>query len=219
MATNPPYLGPKAAAHFLQPIQDILAKGKRPARADAQAAIEALLRVVVDLSDSRRQAVVLALRRALAAEDLVKTLAGEPEMWSESALLELAQTEGEAKQLIYRQPMLSASAVGTLLGTSASSNRRKYANTLRQQSKILGLPSKNSYVYPAFQLHAARRCLHQPVTEVNRRMDALRDPFGVASWWLTPSERLGGRAPFELLGTADEPLVLDLVEADIAPLG
>jgi len=219
MATSPPHLDPKAAAHFLKPIQNTLAKGKRPARADAQAAIEALLRVLADLSDSRRQVVVLALRRALAAEDLVKTLAGEPEMWSESALLELAQTEGEAKQLIYRQPMLSAAAVGTLLGTAASSNRRKYANTLRQQGKLLGLPFKNSYVYPAFQFHGARHCLHQAVTEVNRRMDALRDPFGVASWWLTPSERLDGRAPFELLGTADEPLVVDLVEADLAPLG
>ena len=159
------------------------------------------------------------LRRALAAEDVVTTLAGEPTMWSEATLLEQAQTEGEAKQLIFQQPMLSGDAVGKLLGTSAGSNRRKYANTLRRQSKILGLPFKNSYVYPAFQLDAARRCIHKPVALVNRRLDSLRDPFGVASWWITPSERLGERAPFELLGDPEEQLILDLVEADLAPIG
>lgn len=212
-------MAPAAAARFLLPVQNTLAEGKRPARADAQAAIEALLQVVSNLSDTRRQDVLRVLRRALAAEDVVTTLAGEPMMWSESTLLERAQTEGEAKQLIFQQPMLSSDAVGTFMGTSAGSNRRKYANTLRRQSKVLGLPFKNSYVYPAFQFDEARRCIHKPVIDVNQRMDALRDPFGVASWWITPSERLGERAPFELLGTPEEQLVLDLLEADLAPLG
>jgi hypothetical protein len=54
---------------------------------------------------------------------------------------------------------------------------------------------------------------------VNRLLGANDDPWGVASWWTTPSERLQNRAPKELLGTDEEPLLLDLANAELAPVG
>jgi hypothetical protein len=65
----------------------------------------------------------------------------------------------------------------------------------------------------------ARRCIRESAASVNRLLGASEDPWGVASWWTTPSERLQNRAPKELLGTDEEPLLLELANAELAPIG
>jgi len=128
--------------------------------------------------------------------------------------------EGMVRARIFRERMLTSSQAGDLLGTNSKSNKRQYANNLRTSGELLGIPHKrNRYVYPAFQFDVKRSRLRPVVSKVNKLLDALHDPWGVASWWITPSERLDGKPPKELLGTAREKEVLELAEAELEPVG
>jgi hypothetical protein len=114
--------------------------------------------------------------------------------------------------------MVDADSASQLLG-SASSNLRQYANKQRLDSVLLGVPYKNSYLYPAFQFDVGRSRIIPIVERVNKLLEASKDPWGVASWWTTPSERLNGRCPYELLGSADEQKIEELARADLEPIG
>ena len=69
----------------------------------------------------------------------------------------------------------------------------------RTRSELIGLPTDRGHRYPQFQFDETWREIHRVVRDVNVRLDALADPWGVASWWLTPHVRLGAR-PADLVG-------------------
>ena len=164
--------------------------------------------------------VIAAVRAATVAEEVTRALAGEPlNVLRADEVLRDARILGEAQNRICQESLLDAEAAGALLGSQSGTNRRQYANAQRQRGDLLGVPRLNAYLYPAFQFDLARRRIREAAATVNRLLGANEDPWGVASWWTTPSERLQNRAPKELLGTDEEPLLLELANAELAPVG
>lgn len=179
---------------------------------------------------------LIILRAAKVYRTISDQIAGEPSIMEESELLALqekigflggatklvehARLEGEAKRRIFDEELLTSSQASKLLGTNSNLNKRQYANKMRASCELLGVPyKKNRYLYPAFQLDVKKALLRPIVQKVNKLLDALGDPWGVASWWITQSERLEGRAPKDLLGSKDEGLILDLAKAELEPVG
>lgn len=112
--------------------------------------------------------------------------------------------EAEARARILGFEMLDASAVADYLGSSGA-NRRQAASGLRQGGKLLGIEDNGRVRYPAFQVDAGRARVRPIVVELNVRLDAKGDPWGVASWWLLPHARLAdARSPAELAMTGQE---------------
>lgn len=108
-----------------------------------------------------------------------------------------------AHRAILDEPLLESSAVAEALGRSGA-NGREAASKLRLSGRLVGLKQGNRYLYPAFQLDFDERRVPPVVAHVNQLLDAVRDPWGVASWWITNSSRLGDRAPRDLIGTTEE---------------
>jgi hypothetical protein len=126
------------------------------------------------------------------------------------------QIAGEAIAAIWREEVLEPREVALALGAKAS-NREK-VSVLRRRSWLLGLPRDRGFLYPAFQVDAARRALRPEVREVNETLDAAGDPWGVASWWVSQNARLGTR-PVELVGTARAEELVQAARAVTAPSG
>lgn len=126
-----------------------------------------------------------------------------------------------ARANLYAQEMLDASAVSELLGSTSDVNRRRAASDARRRSLIVGLPRGNRYVFPAFQFDAEQRRVWPAVAQVNEMLGAADDPWGVASWWLTPnsllpeSQRPADLAPF---GERSDDLTA-LAKAEREPVG
>lgn len=133
--------------------------------------------------------------------DLVRQLGGEPRQVLDDAgqaLMTQARLQGEAIQTVWREPMLEPKDAAVALGARAT-NREK-VRQYRERSWLLGLPAGRGYLYPAFQFDQERRDVFDEVRAVNERLDATNDPWGVASWWISPHARLGAR-PADLVGT------------------
>ncbi len=167
-----------------------------------------------------------ALRSLLAAEHnrtrIAEQLAGEPrrivelQTAADDALRE-ARIAGEAMAAVWEEEMLSSSEAARRLGAKPS-NREK-VSSFRRRSMLLGLPRDEGrqYLYPSFQIDLRRREIHPEVRKVNEMLDAVSDPWGVASWWVSMNARLDAR-PLELVGAGDE-AVVRAAEALLEPLG
>ncbi|MFD5316755.1 hypothetical protein [Streptomyces sp. NPDC127098] len=67
---------------------------------------------------------------------------------------------------------------------------------------LLRLPGEGGEPrYPSFQF-AADGSPWPEAVEVNGVLDAARDPWGAADWWLSPNAWLAGAVPAHLVGTA-----------------
>lgn len=108
-----------------------------------------------------------------------------------------------AHRRVLDEQLLESTAVGQALGRSGT-NGREAASKLRLASELVGIKQANRYLFPAFQIDFAHQRVAPIVAEVNRLLDAADDPWGVASWWISASSRLEGRAPKELIDTPDE---------------
>jgi len=182
--------------------------------------IDALIRTSLGVSEDVAVELVGVIHAAMVTARLPATVARTPTALSTaSALMEEALQKGKLQDRIYQQKMVDADSASQLLGSTSSSNLRQYANKQRLDSVLLGVPFKNSYLYPVFQFDVARRRVNPVVERVNRLLEASKDPWGVASWWTTPSERLKGRCPHELLGSVEEPKIEELAYADLEPIG
>ncbi len=168
-----------------------------------------------------------ALRAFLAVEadwqDLVERLAGSPRRVTDldqatDSSLKQARIAGEAVAAIWDEELVPSAEVARRLGAKAS-NREK-VNSLRRRSSLLGLPRDRGrrYLYPAFQIDAARQEIYPQVEEVNQLLDAAADPWGVASWWVSVNGRLDAR-PMDLVGAPQAAAVLRAARALVEPLG
>lgn len=117
---------------------------------------------------------------------------------------------------VWEQDLLEPRQAALALGVKKT-NREK-ASALRKRSRLLGIPRGHSYLYPAFQIDAGRREIYPEVGSVNETLGAVGDPWGVASWWLSPNDRLGVK-PAELVGTSRAQEVVKAAKAVTAPLG
>ncbi len=155
-----------------------------------------------------RVSLLAFLRSAGLAEGLAEELAGDPcivvdevelPRFNDADVLTESALRGQVRARVYESELLTASAVSHLLGSS-SKNPRQLANRRRVASRLLGVPHRNQYLYPAFQIDSARGRVYPAAEQANMLLCAAEDPWGVASWWLAPSGRLGGTAPADLLG-------------------
>lgn len=112
--------------------------------------------------------------------------------------IERARIELGARQAIFEHPHLEPNGVADIL-RSRDSNRRSPANRLRERGDIVGYQIGGRYLYPAFQFDATTAAVRPIVAEVNRLLDAKTDPWGVTSWWISPSGWLKeGKSPADL---------------------
>lgn len=128
-----------------------------------------------------------------------------------------ARIADEAIARIWREKVLEPAEVALALGAKES-NREK-ASSLRKRSWLLGVPRDRSYLYPAFQIDVARRRLYPEVRQVNETLGAAADPWGVASWWLSTNDRLGGARPADLVGSRRTEELVEAAKAVTAPIG
>ncbi|MBM4474045.1 hypothetical protein GS456_01050 [Rhodococcus hoagii] len=71
---------------------------------------------------------------------------------------------------------------------------------LRTVGQLIGFPGPaGSYEYPSFQVDTESHRVHPIAAHANRALRADRDPYGVASWWLTTTDLLDGRSPLDEL--------------------
>lgn len=146
----------------------------------------------------------------------VSALAGSPRLVHDAigeAFTDLA-LRTQARRAVLDVEMLTSSAVAQGLGLRGS-NQREAASRLRRSSDLLGVPDNGSrgYLYPAFQVDPVSQRVRPVVVAVNRALDAAGDPWGAASWWVSPTPRLDGAAPMSLVGGDIETDLLVLVGA------
>ncbi|MYB40373.1 hypothetical protein F4X86_03875 [Candidatus Saccharibacteria bacterium] len=91
---------------------------------------------------------------------------------------------------------LSPDEAGVGIGAAQKKLKR-----LREESRLLALPlQEGGYRYPSFQFDRDNSCLYGVAEEVNSLLRAARDPWWVASWWLTKNGRTDGLQPADLIG-------------------
>ncbi|QYB00324.1 hypothetical protein I1A62_04675 (plasmid) [Rhodococcus sp. USK10] len=88
--------------------------------------------------------------------------------------------------IVDQHEMLDSTAVSRVLGKAATS--RNTASRLSTAGTVIALPVSGHKLYPAFQFDAERRQVRPIVAEINRALGAKDDPWGVASWWLSPTD-------------------------------
>lgn len=183
-------------------------------------ALYAFLTKQLSIRRESASAVMEFVRAVQASEGVVEFLAGAPQrvLRAEDVMAQ-AQLRGEAMRSVLEHELVNAEEAGRLLGSDAATNRRQYANKQREAGTLLGVPVKNMYLYPAFQFDPSRRAIHPVVGRINQLLDAHSDPWGVASWWITPKEGLDGRRPIDLVGTSDEKDLETLANAELEPIG
>ena len=109
----------------------------------------------------------------------------------------------EARAAVLRVSMLHSADLDALSVAVGSQ-----ADSLRTDGVLLGLPTSDGFLYPAFQFDDGLH-VRVVVATVNVALDALGDPWGVGSWWVSPSARLGV-APWVLVGGSSEADLLTL---------
>lgn len=100
--------------------------------------------------------------------------------------------------------LLDSLAVSSILAPT-SAPTRGVAQKRRRAGDLIGLPvgTRPDYRYPAFQLDPQQHRIHPLVRHANQRLAVENDPYGAASWWLTPTDILDGRSPLEDLEADD----------------
>lgn len=119
-----------------------------------------------------------------------------------------------AHRAVLDQPMLESMAVAEALGQSGSSGLETVGK-FRRASQVVGIRQGDRYLYPAFQIDVRNRRVAPVVAQVNELLSAVDDPWGMASWWISPSPRLGGQAPRDLLGGEHESDLPKLARAEL----
>ncbi len=159
---------------------------------------------------------------ALAVRDRVTDqLAGQPRqvLSAEDAadsVLRQARIAGEAIASIWEYPMLEPRAAAIALGAKPA-NREK-VRSYRDRSWLLALPKGRGFIYPKFQFDPVTHDIYAAVRTANETLGAHSDPWGVASWWSSPNDRLGS-TPADLVGTDKDSEIVHAAEALLEPVG
>ena len=122
----------------------------------------------------------------------------------------------DAVEYVLSFPHLSA-------GEVAVKYRKGWANpsdALRKRAhQVIGLKRGGRYRYPEFQFAVAEEAADL-VHRSNAALGAAEDPWGVASWWLSPNPAVTARrSPVDLLVAGELERVEMLVRAEVADDG
>lgn len=109
-----------------------------------------------------------------------------------------ADLDTAKKSILDSLEMINSKEVARILAPTSEANR-SVAQKRRAAGDLIGLPigTRPNYLYPAFQFDTQRHKIHDVVRHANRRLYVDSDPYGAASWWLTPVEVLDWNSPFE----------------------
>ncbi|MDT2009404.1 hypothetical protein FXW78_46260 [Rhodococcus opacus] len=116
-----------------------------------------------------------------------------------------AEAAAERRQSLLEQvATLKAGEAGRVLAPRAAESRT-LVKKLRDEGVLLGLPlgRRPDYHYPAFQFDTVHHRVWPIVAYANSKLGAAEDPWGVTSWWRTPSDILDGRTPLQDLEDGD----------------
>jgi len=204
----------RTAAHASQNVQRPSAAGQRVLDQLAELPVREAAGVVSTFVSQQlstvRDEVLAVMLIGLGAQDEVAKALPTP---SAGAVAGQLETQYAAKTVVLEHKTLSAEQVADALG-SRSVNRRGRASALRKDSKIVGLDVSGRTLYPAFQFDLAHARVYPVVVEGNQVLDATNDPWGAASWWLSPSSWLAdGRSPADLVATGQDSTVRELISA------
>lgn len=170
-----------------------------------------------DDGSARRRAkatVTMAAARRTSRANRHEMPAGFPGNRLSGCALDQARIELGARAEIITAPMYTDRQVATALAITANDTT---VSRLRMQSKIVGVPIRERHWYPQFQFEIERARIRPEVAAVNQLLVSVQDPWGVASWWLSPSSRIGEKiSPSELVVSPDllqRTRVIDLATA------
>ena len=130
--------------------------------------------------------------------DIEQELGGDARRAVERVFGELAEQSRlrtAARATILAEPMCTEKDAAAALGI----DQPGAVESLRVSSLLLAIPSDGGYLYPRFQFDTQRRAIHDTASEVNQLLEAHKNPWSVASWWLFSNDRVGAR-PADLLG-------------------
>jgi hypothetical protein len=168
-------------------------QGSARYRAAAEAAAR-LVQPLLEREPSARYVEAPAIDGGFQAEDLAVILLDGHRM--------VGPVLRPVRERLLATPMLDAADAAERWGTHAA---------------LIRLPGSGGRArLPLFQFApAAPSDAPEPrpvVLEVNLLLDARRDPWGAADWWLSPNAWIGtgNTPPVRLLGARDEPLLPDL---------
>ncbi|MBN4926890.1 hypothetical protein IEU95_08610 [Hoyosella rhizosphaerae] len=104
---------------------------------------------------------------------------------------------------------------GKLISPTSGSGGRSAIKNLRDAGKLIGLPvgKRPDYLYPVFQFDVAQCRVRPVVAYTNQLIMANEDPYGSATWWITPTDLLDGVSPLDALNAGE--LTESLVDAVI----
>lgn len=123
-------------------------------------------------------------------EDVLAAMAAE---WSEEEEADPEQVEREAEERLWVVPMRQPPAG-------------------EEDSPIIVLERAGERLAPAFQFAGEEGEVAAGVAEVNGLLDATEDPWGAASWWLTPHAALHA-IPADALRVGEGEIVLAAARA------
>ena len=157
-------------------------------------AIQGALETRGGLADAADE-VAVVVRLAMHKQEVLVTLAWPARRITSGAsdMLESTIVEAKAMSTVLSAEMFDSKAVSKVLGAT-SSNTRDAASARRARSELVGIPSGTRFLYPAFQLDLRAQRVFPVVAAINRYFEASNDPWGVASWWVTPHPRCMTRA-------------------------
>ena len=150
-----------------QDLVDLVAEeiGRRPTLRPVRDDVTALLAMSATLAAAHERAVANPAAAAVARTRIVTSVIGA---------------------LVEQHEMLDSTAVSRVLGKSATS--RNTASRLALAGTVVALPASGHKLYPAFQFDPALQRVRPIVAELNQKLNARTDPWGVASWWLNPTD-------------------------------
>ncbi len=126
------------------------------------------------------------------------------------------ELQREAMQTVWKEPMLRPAGVAAVLDWRGPYRER--IRRYRLRSWLVGFLRDGAYQYLAFQFDAERHQVFPEAIEINERLEAASDPWGVASWWISTNDRIGAK-PADLLGTERASDVVEAAEAELEPIG
>lgn len=105
---------------------------------------------------------------------------------------------GARESILDSLEVLDSKSVARILAPTSAATR-SVAQKRRKAGELIGLPigTRPNYRYPAFQFDLERHKIRDVVSHANLRLLVEQDPYGAASWWLTPTELLDGNSPLE----------------------
>jgi serine/threonine protein kinase len=156
--------------------------------------------------------------RALADPALEATRRGglesDPDRIAEAVLEELSLTAA-ARERIRAEEQIGAGELA-LRREGSPQMLESMTRTLAEEG-ALALPVGDGYRYLTFQFDPHWQVIAE-VAAANRTLGAATDPWGAASWWISPNGRIGGRVPRDLVGE-DPQTIIQIAGAVVETVG